>query len=316
MKILKNNVFFKILCFTLAIILILLTAVVILYVLIVPWDCDTMTFWLKCINFSDEGNPMDNIFGRLNGVYTLEDNYRFQKISGMAFLWYVAAWLKTIKYKPTNDIVTDAEVFRIDFQNDYIKIKSYTFAYDFYQKKVYAFNNGTWHEVKNAEKLDKLISYIFSICINTSIDDTWRGQSTYISEEFFYEIEEFNFEKPTFRYNLRWSLSERIRDSHMYQFRDTDFKNTESRLIANADEAIKRASEEFGYDKYCGFAYYDETCGYWLVEIYEDKGLKKELTNEYLDIVHDSCKTVIMNEEGVTVEIYKSLTTYYQFFYE
>ena len=51
-------------------------------------------------------------------------------------------------------------------------------------------------------------------------------------------------------------------------------------------------------------------------EIYEDKGLKKELTNEYLDIVHDSCKTVIMNEEGVTVEIYKSLTTFYQFFYE
>ena len=82
----KNNVFFKILCFTLAIILILLTAVVILYVLIVPWDCDTMTFWLKCINFSDEGNPMDNIFGRLRGVYILEDNYRFQKISGMAFL--------------------------------------------------------------------------------------------------------------------------------------------------------------------------------------------------------------------------------------
>ena len=81
----------------------------------------------------------------------------------------------------------------------------------------------------------------------------------------------------------------------MYQFRDTDFKNTESRLIANADEAIKRASEEFGYDKYCGFAYYDETCGYWLVEIYEDKGLKKELTNEYLDIVHDIATIVMLN---------------------
>ena len=79
-------------------------------------------------------------------------------------------------------------------------------------------NQGDDVWIKNAEKLDKLISYILSICVDTSIDCIWRGQSTYISEEFFYEIEEFNFEKPTFRYNLRWSLSELIRDIHMYQF--------------------------------------------------------------------------------------------------
>ena len=131
-----------------------------------------------------------------------------------------------------------------------------------------------------------------------------------------YAPEEFvdsNFEDPSFRYNLYWKQSGQWKLDG-YNWKMTGFKNTSDRAISSKEEAISRAAEELGYESPVGVTFYDETCGYWMVELYENDASYTGLTgNELYSRLRRTVQTVILDDKGRTVEIYDSLTRYVAF---
>lgn len=91
-------------------------------------------------------------------------------------------------------------------------------------------------------------------------------------------------------------------------YQATGFRNTSEVTISNSEEAVQRAAEELGFSNPHGYAYNDETCGYWMVEIYDNVGYEDLTYYEYRDKLIRNTQTVIIDDRGITKEIYNHIT--------
>ena len=116
----------------------------------------------------------------------------------------------------------------------------------------------------------------------------WRGQS--ISSSYWHyenEDKKLDLENAYFRYDLYWScFYEWMEEAwDRYDFRDSGFVNTDESEINNREDAVAMAGKEMGFSNPNGFAYFDETCGYWLVEVYDDRGEYAVIPKEELQML-------------------------------
>ena len=226
--------------------------------------------------------------------------------------------LNNLKLTPTNDNLTDVELIEIsqcnktEFENDiYI-------AYDYDLKNEYLYKDGVWYEVNITNKLNKLLIQTLndSTKYNYCPDITWKVQTRYFAEVF----DDTDLDKLIFRYNVHWRPSEKFEERDI-NFRSTGFKNTYPIVIDNSEQAIQLAAKEMGYENPIGVVFYDKTCGYWMVELYDQKSYDNvplefddiydytNAANAYISFLGDNCYTVIIDDNGRTVEVYQHLTT-------
>ena len=115
-----------------------------------------------------------------------------------------------------------------------------------------------------------------------------------------------------FRYYTRWGCPYKPSTEHDYI--DSGFKNINPTVIETKDQAVSRAAEELGYKNPVGVVFYDETCGYWMVELYENPTTNTWADlNEYTDFLYSNVYTVIINDQGITLETYQNITHYKPF---
>ena len=292
-------------------------------------SADAVGFHLYCDTFpegvvSDEAPRKGDI---TSGYYLDTEYFSGEKLTyrmyafGSNVYWkakiiQAAFLIELVPMKPTDEVITDAEIYRIVFRKDGSQIKTVTFAYDFYQKKTYAYKDGEWYTFKENFAFNKLLSMVWE----NPWDCEFRGQSIYSDgdAELFYEEEDFA--NLTFRYNLKWSRVEGLKDDSGidYNYRDSGFKNVDAKSVTNSDTAVARAAEELGYSEYVGVAFYDKTNGYWMVEIHENTEQLKEAREDdarYYELLYENVYTVIIDNTATTLEIYKSCTTFLQFAY-
>ena len=181
-----------------------------------------------------------------------------------------------LKLTPTNDNLTDVELIEIsqcnktEFENDiYI-------AYDYDLKNEYLYKDGIWYEVNITNKLNKLLIQTLNDATkyNYCPDITWKVQTRYFAEIF----DDTDLDKLIFRYNVHWRPSEKFEERDI-NFRSTGFKNTYPMVIDNSEQAIHLAAKEMGYENPIGVVFYDKTCGYWMVELYDQKSYDNEQNN-------------------------------------
>ena len=224
------------------------------------------------------------------------------------FKWdfrYLAYVLRSIDSKPVDKHPTDVQIVEFSFMNyddfSFQKIWEKSVAYDFYTKQLYVFEKGNWYRMMENDALSKLILSDLEYSLRYS-NVIWRGQSIYSREEFT----ESDFGNATFRYNLYWTVFPKYGESFDIQW--TGFKNTEVSPINSREDAVALAAKELGYDNPVAVTMYDETCGYYMVEIGNDNG------NGVMQIVEHSFEqmepiyTVVIDNMGRTLEIYKGFT--------
>lgn len=224
------------------------------------------------------------------------------------YIRHLASILRTLDYSITDDEIKDIEAVKFSFRDgNQNELWTVLFAYDFYQEKTYALINNTWHTVEADERLNSAIEDILGLSFGHS-SYRWRGQSTFSFEEFT----NTNMDNPSFRYHLYWFPKDRP-DKDLHDFKDSGFINNTPVTINSADEAIERAAQELGYSNAIGFAFYDETCGYWMVELYDDEGYDRSNTSDFTNILADKVVTLIMDKNGITKETYTAITRLYPF---
>lgn len=306
----------KIIIWILAILFAICIAAVAFYLIVVPFGTTGYDFHFGCVEITDDGFEIPP--GRVSHSFSMYNNYVWN-LYDRAYLARLAVKLESIQYEKTEDIPTDIELFQFDFENykksyGYSTTKSYIFAYDFYLKKVYTIRANVWYVVKGDYIFNKFIEYCMNIHYPDSFDERWRGQSLYGHEEFRFDGNRFDFENPTFRYNLYWSWKDEMKArADFWDYRDNGFINTDAVSITTKEEAIVRAAKELGFENPVGFVFYDKTCGYWMVELYDDKGIEPAWNNEYTLMLAEEAMTVIMDNNGITLEVFNSVTSYYQF---
>lgn len=222
------------------------------------------------------------------------------------------ATLKSLSLKKTDAVLTDCQMVEFTLQYEgTTESKKWYIAYDFVLDDVFMLKDGEWYLIRNHKGLDKLIT-MFIDCEGEYMAPMWRAQSTYSGDEFIeYTYTESDFENATFRYNLYWKSSY-DRTLENCNLRDWGFKNTEAVSITSKEEAIERAVEEFGYGRYLATAFYDKTCGYWMVEICYNPEQEMNLA-EFEHFLFDNVRTVIMTDQGITLEIYDNATEFAAF---
>jgi len=236
----------------------------------------------------------------------------------------LAATLRTLPLKKTDELPTDVQIIEIsftpeehDFQNKYLCT---CIAYDFYTKKVYVNKGGTkWYLLKDEDILD---SYIYKAFFR-SHGEIWYGQST----KNTVGVETYDHDNATFRYNMHWKLTpetlyEAMPEQMAEQAKEAilslrfdgsvqteGFRNTDEKRISTREEALSRAAEELGYDDPIGTTFFDETCGYWMVELYDDSTFQ-ELQKEFNvpQALYESVHRVIMDDRGRTIAISNTYT--------
>lgn len=267
-----------------------------------PKGCNQMTFQVGCAKVDGE-------------VYEWQGNSVDYVIEDISYMRHIASVIRTLHYQKTEDAVKDVQLLTFFYQaagshEEREALWSVSFAYDFYQQKIYALKDGVWYRVSNTKRMESIISTLLDHSLRFS-DECWRGQSTFAFEEH----KESDFDSPTFRYHLYW-MPEKRPTYEEHGFRNSGFSNTEPTVIQSAEDAIWRAANELGYQNPVAVTFYDETCGYWMVELYDDKGEDWTDVNAYTRFLHENVQTVIMNREGVTLEIYRSVTRYTPFIEE
>ena len=243
-----------------------------------------------------------------SGAIQWTGDFRIQTIEQPWQIGWVMGLLRTAPCKETTDDITDMELVEFSFVNqtngESQKLKTIYVAYDFYLQKTYLKKGDSWYSVGTIPLLDQFIvdcmGWGHELC-QCSVG--WRGQSTFAHEEFA----ESDFEDCTFRYNLHWIPEDRP-TAEEHDWRNDGFQNTAPTSIQTKDDAIKRAAKELGYQNPVATTFYDETCGYWMVELFDDNGEKFETTQDYWSFLYDNGYTVIMNAEGITLEVYQRIT--------
>jgi len=290
-------------------------AIVLIFVLVlfsIPKSYDELEVNLGCVT-------IDNTDIQFSPYIIKLKKERHSESAGQNSTWYfkwVSFVLKTVKLTETEDIPTDAQISEIKFSSDGVEQHAVTYAYDFYQKQVYALKNGKWYEAKNTRLLDKLIVSLYDEALNTN-SSTWRGQSTFVPEEFVfynkhgYAPQYMDFENATFRYNLYWKPTSRPRDAKDHTTQG--FNITEASKITTREQAMQLAAKEMGYSNYIATALYDVTCNYWMVEIVNADNFDGLLNDENTFYLHDNTYTIIINDNGIIKEKYQAITVFTPF---
>ena len=298
--------------------------VIICYIVMPHLNADTVSLNLYCDDISLDNVPATpSVFG-VNAGYTME-NYTdkspkistfFTNVHHKFKISQIALLIEFVPMEPTDDVVTDAEIYLITFRKNGNQIKNVAFAYDFYLKNTYAYFDGEWYFFKENFAFEKLISLVW----DEPFDCKFRGQSIYSDGDSELFCEASDFDSLTFRYDLRWSMVENLKDKNSidYEYRDSGFKNVGNVRLENAVDAVAQAAYELGYLEYVGVAFYDKTNGYWMVEIHENTEQLKEAREDdarYYELLYENVYTVIIDNTATTLEIYKSCTTFLQFAY-
>ena len=242
--------------------------------------------------------------------YLICDVYKYYVYDNIYYLTGLYSVLSKINYKNEGLAPTDAQFVRFSFvdSEDYA-MESFTLAYDFYLEKVLIFNEGKWYSVKDDSRISSYIPKLLDKALNAS-DFDWRGQSTFAFEEWV----EADFENATFRYNLYWVPEERPWSFEFTEWRGEGFVNTEPAEVKTKDQALALAAKELGFTEPVGVTFYDETCGYWMVEMYDAVGgYKPVLENNECLKLPELCRTVIISDKGITLEVYKAVTRFRPF---
>ncbi|MBO5306342.1 MAG: hypothetical protein J6B12_06215 [Clostridia bacterium] len=185
---------------------------------------------------------------------------------------------------------------------------TYTFyiAYDYALKNVYIQRNNKWFRLKDTDIFDTMITVSIENCM--SRPETWRVQSLYGLENWA----RADLDNLVFRYSPHWGCS--YKPSAEFDYRDSGFKNIHPTVIETKDQAVARAAEELGYENPVGVVFYDKTCGYWMVELYEDPPPNTWADlNEYTRFLFYNVYTVIMDNQGITLETYQNVSHYKPF---
>lgn len=214
----------------------------------------------------------------------------------------VAATLRTLTLVKADELPSDVQLIEVSFSHvtNTTREKLWTtyIAYDFYTEKLYAQKDGAWYEMHEDEQLNNYI-------IKRLEGLYWRGQSTYTGGE---EYPKADFENATFRYNLYWTTIPKYEYDTTPNVQLNGFKNTEESPINSREEAVALAAKELGYGNPVAVTFYDETCGYYMVELANDNGKgimrKNGSSIEFVEPIF----TVVMDDKGRTLEVYEGCT--------
>ena len=222
-----------------------------------------------------------------------------------SYRWYLASVFSSLELENTSDLPKDAEIVKIRIRRE-SKEKEICFAYDFYLKKVYAFIGNGWYVLSDTEEIDSILLSLLEKEYTLS-HRGWLGQSTYCLDM---PAEDLDYENQTFRYHLRWSLSHKLAEDASYEYRDSGFLNKSPSRLQSKEDAIQQAAKEMGYDQWIGVAFFDETCGYWMVEICDTNGEIFSSVQDANAYLFNHVYTVIMDESGITLKTYKHVTNF------
>lgn len=233
--------------------------------------------------------------------------------SGYNSMCCLAAELRTLGLQKASTLPTDIELCSISFSksNDvsHETLWREQLAYDYITKQLYCYRDGEWYYVEENGKLNDYITSAISI---DQYSSPWRGQSTYVGEEFA----EVDYQSATFRYNLYWKQTNSP-SQEKHNLRVDNFKNTDKCIIRGADDAVRLAALELGYESPIATVLYDDISGYYMVELYNDDGVAIpndiQSINEYCAMLYENVMTVIIDNNGKTVEIYRSVTYFTPF---
>ena len=189
---------------------------------------------------------------------------------------------------------------------DFEPIYTFYVAYDYALKNIYIKKHDKWFRLKDTDTIDKIITN----SMEESLTDyeMWHAQSLYGLENWA----KVDIDDLVFRYYTRWGCL--YKPSVEDNYRDSGFKNIHPTVIETKEQAIARAAQELGYEKPIGVVFYDKTCGYWMVELYEEPTANTWTDmDEYGDFLHTNVYTVIMDAQGITLETYQNITHYKPF---
>ena len=246
-----------------------------------------------------------------NGCTKIKDNGTFQWVAAQSTsartyttndMRQLAAFFRSLKLEESAEYPTDVQLIEIRYErisdNSFETLENVFIAYDFYTKNQYVYKNGIWYQMEDNKKLN---DYILAELKHLLY---YRGQSTFNGSEEFYDDD---FENATFRYNMRWTKREADGGSPNIQL--SGFNNADKVSINSRADAIKRAAEELGYDNPVAVAFYDETCGYYMIEVANDNGNGiVKISNGVIELV-EPIVTVVMDDNGRTLEIYEGFTS-------
>jgi len=232
-------------------------------------------------------------------------NTKYYEYTNPMYLRYAYFLAFSVKGKRTTDDITDAQLISLRFSVDET-LKEVTFAYDFYTKKVYVIKETNIFSIKENQMLH---SFLVSLLDNVADMHGYRWYLQSTAHQYGWEPLK---DTPTFRCNLHWKPTE-TPEINLFEYRNSGFKNRSVTPVACADEAIALATNEMAFQNPIGFALYDETCGYWMVELLEDIGYTGTKIYEITDQIRDSIYTVVIDNHGRTVETYRGCTTYAPF---
>lgn len=280
-----------------------LLAALVLGSLAMPDGATALSASFSCVKIDADGMPVTRpddsgvVSSNLNGFGQIRLN----------------ASLRYVKGTKTDEMPTDVQLAEIKYRNKEGRtVEKLLVARDFYTGKTYiSREDGEWRLVKFPKRIDGALTEAMTSAA-LLIDDVprnWRGKAIYCTEEF----QDYNKDEMTFRYRLFW-LDESIYENFI-GYKNRDFNNTEPTEITSHEDAIRRAAEELGIEDPIAVTFYDETCGYRLVEIYENTTYtptdKSGYADYLTDLVHRGLLwTVIMNEKGITLEVYNAITRY------
>ncbi len=265
-----------------------------LYPYRIPLGCNNIAITVGCAKVNDAGEIQWSE-GELNDtIWMIDDSWELNKFAKL---------LRSLKLSEASKLPTDIQIVGIFFTHSTLQshktLEKMYVAYDFYTEKLYANKNGVWYEMQENQELNRIIIER----MDNRLWKRWRGQSTYSEEEF----PDSDFENATFRYNLYWKMTDypSVEENGL---RLSGFNNTDEVVINSREDAIKRAAKELGYDNPVAVTLYDETCGYYMVELANDNGngIMKENGSsiEYVERIF----TIVMDDKGRTLEVYEGCT--------
>lgn len=266
----------------------------VIYIYSIPHGCNNVEITVGCARVNDIGAIKWTDGYASDSIWDIEKTWELNKFAKL---------LRSLKLVETLELPTDVQLVKISFTHSTYKgneeLKCVYVAYDFYKKRLYANKNDKWYFMENNQELNSVIIER----MDGLGGKNWRGQSTYSWEEF----PKADFENATFRYDLYWKKSNypTVEENDL---RLSGFNNTDEVPIDSRADAIKRAAEELDYDNPVGVTFHDETCGYYMVELANDNGNGIVKINDGVIELIEPIYTVIMDDKGRTLEVYKGFT--------
>lgn len=283
-----------------------------------PDGCEHVLIRDGCAKVNDDGTII------WTGTWQYLDIHHGYPDESMMEVRQLAATLRTLPLQKADSLPTDVQIMEFSFMPEeyefHDKHLCTCIAYDFYTQKIYVNKGGSeWYLLKDEDILD---GYIYK-ALRYPTADLWYGQSTQLTVGVY----TYDYENATFRYNMHWKLTpetlykampeqmaEQAKEAILSlrfdgSVQTEGFRNTDEKRISTREEALSRAAEELGYDDPIGTTFFDETCGYWMVELYDDSTFQ-ELQKEFNvpQALYESVHRVIMDDRGRTIAISNTYT--------